>query len=252
MTCQAADGAKKAGALAASLLVAGVSLETAHGTGACAAWPASAADAYPAQSRAHCPPPTSFVSSRSPQSANALTFDQLQGLTYLQVKGTGIANTCPTLDSGSSNVKDLKPGTYKLGKFCMEPTSFTVKEESQVCPSGLACHPVGLAWCTRSLPCAAAHTPFQHPSNTPACRCPTALHESQFKGGDAEFVPTKLMTRLTYTLDEASWLGPRDLAAPVPCAGLHAACRTVLAARRCLWSQLLTRRPDADEWPVQG
>lgn len=24
----------------------------------------------------------------------------------------------------------------------------------------------------------------------------------QFKGGEAEFVPTKLMTRLTYTLDE--------------------------------------------------
>lgn len=68
------------------------------------------------------------------QSANALSFDELQGLTYLQVKGTGIANTCPTLDSGSSNIKDLKPGTYQLGKFCMEPTSFTVKEESQVRP----------------------------------------------------------------------------------------------------------------------
>jgi photosystem II oxygen-evolving enhancer protein 1 len=89
-------------------------------------------------------------------SANALTFDELQGLTYLQVKGSGIANTCPTLDSGSSNIRDLKPGSYSLGKFCMEPTSFTVKEESQ------------------------------------------------FKGGDADFVPTKLMTRLTYTLDEMS------------------------------------------------
>lgn len=27
--------------------------------------------------------------------------------------------------------------------------------------------------------------------------------ESQFKGGDAEFVPTKLLTRMTYTLDQA-------------------------------------------------
>ena len=53
-------------------------------------------------------------------------------------------------------MKDLKPGAYKFEKFCMEPTSFTVKEESQ------------------------------------------------FKGGDAEFVPTKLTTRLTYTLDEMS------------------------------------------------
>jgi photosystem II oxygen-evolving enhancer protein 1 len=89
-------------------------------------------------------------------SANALSFDDLQGLTYMQVKGTGVANTCPTLDSGSSNIKDLKAGTYALGKFCMEPTSFTVKEESQ------------------------------------------------FKGGDSDFVATRLMTRLTYTLDEMS------------------------------------------------
>ncbi|KAL4516064.1 hypothetical protein Ndes2437A_g06772 [Nannochloris sp. 'desiccata'] len=64
-------------------------------------------------------------------SANALSFDELQGLTYLQVKGSGIANTCPTIDAGSSNVKDLKAGSYKFQKFCMEPTSFTVKEESQ-------------------------------------------------------------------------------------------------------------------------
>ncbi len=90
------------------------------------------------------------------QSASALSFDDLQGLTYLQVKGTGLANTCPTIDGGSSNVKDIKSGTYKLSKFCMEPTAFTVKEDSQ------------------------------------------------FKGGDAEFVKTRLMTRLTYTLDEMS------------------------------------------------
>jgi hypothetical protein len=50
--------------------------------------------------------------------------------------------------------QDVKAGTYKLQKFCMEPTSFTVKEESS------------------------------------------------FKGGETEFVKTKLMTRLTYTLDE--------------------------------------------------
>jgi photosystem II oxygen-evolving enhancer protein 1 len=90
------------------------------------------------------------------QAAHAITYDELQGLTYLQVKGTGIANTCPVIDGGSSNLKDIKAGTYKIEKFCMEPTSFTVKEESQ------------------------------------------------FKGGEAEFVKTKLMTRLTYTLDEVS------------------------------------------------
>jgi photosystem II oxygen-evolving enhancer protein 1 len=87
---------------------------------------------------------------------HALTYDELQGLTYLQVKGSGIANTCPVLEQGSSNLKDIKPGSYKLEKLCLEPTSFTVKEESQ------------------------------------------------FKDREAEFVKTKLMTRLTYTLDEIS------------------------------------------------
>lgn len=88
------------------------------------------------------------------QSANALSFDDIQGQTYLQVKGTGRANTCPTLDEGSAEGSALKQGTYALSQFCMEPTKFTVKEESQ------------------------------------------------FKGGATEFVNTKLMTRLTYTLDQ--------------------------------------------------
>jgi photosystem II oxygen-evolving enhancer protein 1 len=89
-------------------------------------------------------------------SARALTFDELQGLTYLQVKGSGLANTCPVIEGGSSNLRDLPAGDYAFDKFCMEPTSFKVKEESQ------------------------------------------------FKGGDSEFVDTKLMTRLTYTLDDMS------------------------------------------------
>ena len=46
--------------------------------------------------------PTPSVSS---QGANALTYDELQGLTYLQVKGTGVANTCPVIAGGSSDLK---------------------------------------------------------------------------------------------------------------------------------------------------
>ena len=88
------------------------------------------------------------------QSAQALSFDELQGLTYLQVKGSGRANSCPTLDQGTSDASALKPGKYQLERFCMEPTKITVKEESQM------------------------------------------------KGGEAEFVNTKLVTRLTYTLDQ--------------------------------------------------
>lgn len=98
------------------------------------------------------PPLHSFAS----QSASALTYDELQGLTYLQVKGTGVANTCPVIAGGSTNPKDIPAGEYKFGEFCMEPTSFTVKEDSQ------------------------------------------------FKAGETEFVKTKLMTRLTYTLDDVS------------------------------------------------
>ncbi|GLC51899.1 hypothetical protein PLESTB_000560800 [Pleodorina starrii] len=89
-------------------------------------------------------------------SANALTYDEIQGLTYLQVKGSGIANTCPVLEQGSTDLSELAAGTYKVANFCMEPTSFTVKEESV------------------------------------------------FKGGESEFVKTRLMTRLTYTLDAMS------------------------------------------------
>jgi len=86
----------------------------------------------------------------------ALTFDELQGLTYLQVKGSGLANTCPVIESGSTNLRDLPAGDYSFDKFCLEPTSFKVKAESQ------------------------------------------------FKGGEPEFLDTKLMTRLTYTLDDMS------------------------------------------------
>lgn len=90
-------------------------------------------------------------------SASAISFDELQGLTYLQVKGSGRANSCPTLETGSANVKsELKPGKYKMDRFCMEPTQFTVKDDSQ------------------------------------------------FKGGNAEFTKVKLVTRLTYTLDQIS------------------------------------------------
>ena len=89
-----------------------------------------------------------------PQSAQALTYDELQGLTYLQVKGSGLASTCPVINTAAADIK-VKAGDYKLEKFCLEPTSFTVKEESA-------------------------------------------------KGGEAEFVKTKLMTRLTYTLDAIS------------------------------------------------
>lgn len=82
-----------------------------------------------------------------------LTFDEIQSKTYMEVKGTGTANQCPTIDGGSANFA-IKPGKYQAKKFCLEPTSFTVKAD-------------GVA-----------------------------------KNSPPEFQNTKLMTRLTYTLDE--------------------------------------------------
>ena len=52
----------------------------------------------------HAPDPTPSPLSLA-QSANALTYDELQGLTYLQVKGTGVANTCSVLNGGTSDLK---------------------------------------------------------------------------------------------------------------------------------------------------
>ncbi|KAI3437412.1 uncharacterized protein J3R85_005394 [Psidium guajava] len=82
-----------------------------------------------------------------------LTYDEIQSKTYMEVKGTGTANQCPTIDGGVEKFA-VKPGKYNAKKFCLEPTSFTVKAEGVN------------------------------------------------KNSPPEFQNTKLMTRLTYTLDE--------------------------------------------------
>ncbi|OAY85147.1 Oxygen-evolving enhancer protein 1, chloroplastic [Ananas comosus] len=89
-----------------------------------------------------------------------LTYDEIQSKTYMEVKGTGTANQCPTIEGGVDSFA-FKPGKYYMKKFCLEPTSFTVKAEGV------------------------------NKNSTP------------------EFQKTKLMTRLTYTLDEIE--GPLEL-----------------------------------------
>lgn len=97
--------------------------------------------------------PSSFSTFSTAQGAGAFTKDEIKNLTYLQVKGTGLANQCPIVKSDTSALS-LGAGKYRLEHLCLEPTQFTVKEQS--------------------------------------------------KKGDSEFVNTKLMTRLTYSLDEIS------------------------------------------------
>lgn len=44
----------------------------------------------------------------------------------MQVKGTGIASSCPEIIGGSTNLKDLKPGTYNISNMCIEPSNIEV------------------------------------------------------------------------------------------------------------------------------
>jgi len=68
-------------------------------------------------------------------SAGPFTRSEIASLTYEQVKGTGLANTCPLVegtkgDKGVNSVIELNNGKkYRIEEFCMEPTSFQVLEE---------------------------------------------------------------------------------------------------------------------------
>ncbi len=79
-----------------------------------------------------------------------------RSLLYDQVKGTGLANRCPTLFGGSRGrglIPIAKGETIQLTDICLEPTEFYVKEEAKV------------------------------------------------KGRAPEFVPGKMLTRATSTID---------------------------------------------------
>merc|ERR1719323_2433361 len=60
--------------------------------------------------------------------AGPFTRGELNSLTYEQVKGTGLANTCPTVESGGA-AKISLGGKNKIDEFCLEPTSFQVLED---------------------------------------------------------------------------------------------------------------------------
>jgi len=63
-----------------------------------------------------------------PASAGPFTRTEIASLTYEQIKGTGLANTCPIVEKGG--VQEIKvTGKAKIDEFCLEPTSFAVLEE---------------------------------------------------------------------------------------------------------------------------
>jgi len=59
--------------------------------------------------------------------AQALTKSQTNELSYLQVKGTGLANRCPEV-IGEDTIKPLKSG-QQLVDMCIEPKAWAVEEE---------------------------------------------------------------------------------------------------------------------------
>jgi len=65
-----------------------------------------------------------------PSTAHAITKADLTNLSYLQVKGTGLASRCPEAAASSKAVIDIASGKkYKVTDLCIEPTHFQVEEE---------------------------------------------------------------------------------------------------------------------------
>lgn len=85
-----------------------------------------------------------------PQPVSAITKDEINQLSYLQVKGTGLANRCVEVGGEGKGTISID-GKKQFVDMCIEPKNFYVQE-----------------------------------------------------GTDGDFIPTKLMTRQTYTLDGVS------------------------------------------------
>jgi photosystem II oxygen-evolving enhancer protein 1 len=65
--------------------------------------------------------------------AEAITKDQLLSLSYLQVKGTGLANRCPEV-VGESSIQLSSGKKYKVVDLCLEPTTWKVRSKNYIFP----------------------------------------------------------------------------------------------------------------------
>jgi photosystem II oxygen-evolving enhancer protein 1 len=81
-------------------------------------------------------------------SAGPFTQSEIASLTYEQIKGTGLANTCPRVETPADGAKISVGSGYKLKNFCLEPTSFQVIEE-RLTRNGLVTEPVNTKVTTR-------------------------------------------------------------------------------------------------------
>jgi len=81
-------------------------------------------------------------------SAGPFTRSEIASLTYEQIKGTGLANTCPKVEAGSAATIKVGGKKARIEEFCLEPTSFQVLEE-KLTKSGLVTEPVDTKVTTR-------------------------------------------------------------------------------------------------------
>jgi photosystem II oxygen-evolving enhancer protein 1 len=81
--------------------------------------------------------------------AGPFTRSEIASLTYEQIKGTGLANSCPKVELGTAGDIKLASGKkYKIDEFCLEPTQFQVLEE-KLTKSGLQTEAVNTKVTTR-------------------------------------------------------------------------------------------------------
>jgi len=62
-------------------------------------------------------------------SAGPFTRSEIASLTYDQIKGTGLANTCPHVENASEGSIKVGDKKLKIEELCLEPSSFQVLEE---------------------------------------------------------------------------------------------------------------------------
>ena len=53
------------------------------------------------------------------------------------MKGSGLANTCPVIEEGTTNLGEIPSGNYSFDKFCLEPTSFKASRKPSPLGKGL-------------------------------------------------------------------------------------------------------------------